>query len=326
MSQPLSENGAQRAKPATLDARVDPLRRWSDGSRELVSTPTFSIGRHILPTKHDEWGQERCLGTNPIVAFSTTPIEATFEGNWPAMLDRSTVATPPAGAGYKRVPVTEQGHVVSWISATPETMAEIVAHRDESARTNPNAPFSLATTPTDIIASAGMTWLSQMLFGSHSQIDPMQLDESAITILDRIAFRSAECLGKRTTQRGATRRKHREIANETCKLIATRFGEKLSISDLSSLLGLSPAYLSRVFRWNTGQSIHQHLICTRLLHAMDMLGSNRGSLAWVAARCGFASHAHLTSSCTTLLGSPPSGLDLKDARRNLTLLLTRKAG
>lgn len=326
MSQPLSENGAQRARPADRDTHRSPLRRWSDGSRELVSTPTFSVGKHNLPTKHDEWEQERCLGTNPIVAFSTTPIEATFEGNWPAMLDRSTVATPPAGAGYKRVPVTEQGHIVSWISATPEIMTEIVAHRDESACSRPNAPFSLATTPTDILASAGMSWLSQMLFESYDQIDPMQLDESAITILDRIAIRYAECKGKRTTQRGATRRKHREIANEACKLIATRFGEKLSISDLSSLLGLSPAYLSRVFRWNTGQSIHQHLICTRLLNALDMLGSNQGSLAWVAAHCGFANHAHLTSSCTSLLGRPPSGLDLKDARRNLSMLLEGRAG
>lgn len=326
MNQRLSDNGAQCARPAYLASQAASLRRWNDGSRELVSTPTFSIGRHNLPTKHDEWGQERCLGTNPIVAFSTSPIEATFEGNWPAMLDRSTVATPPAGVVYKRVPVTEQGHIVSWISATPETMAEIVAHRDESACSRPNAPFSLATTPTDIVASAGMAWLSQLLFEHREQIDPMQLDESAITILDRIAYRSAESKGKRTTQRGATRRKHREITNETCKLIATRFGDKLSISDLSGLLGLSPAYLSRVFRWNTGQSIHQHLICTRLLHALDMLGSNRGSLAWVAARCGFASHAHLTSSCTSLLGSPPSGLDLKEARRNLTLLLTRRTG
>lgn len=325
MSDPLSESGARHDLESPDHPRTNSIRRWAQGDHEFVLTPTFTIGRHNLPTRHDEWRHERRFGTDPLVAFCSTPIKATFEGNWPAMLDRSTVATPPIGAGYTRTPVTEEGHVVSWITVPRDLMCEIVSLRDDSASDRPDRPFLHATTPADVLASSGMSWLSNALFESDLPVDPMQLDEAALAILDRIARRSAESQGKRSTQRDATRRRHREITNETCQLIATRFGESLSIADLSGLLGVSPAYLSRIFRRNTGQPIHQYLICTRLLNALEMMQAHTGSLAWVAARCGFANHAHLTSTCTSMLGCPPRELDLRDARRNLRLLLTRSA-
>lgn len=306
---------------ARMHSNAQELACFNDGTRMSLASQTFSLGRHVFTNSDSEWKQHRQLTADPFIAFSETPIEASFDGHWPAVLSRSNVATPKVRSGYTRVPRSAAGHRVSWIRTSAPIMTEIASKHDQSCLDRPDSPFEHSTAPTDVRAATLIDWLSRAAFMYNTTIDPMLFDEIAFTILDLIARRAAEVKDRRSNKRGATPKKQREIANSICMEISTRFGEKLAISDLADALGISPAYLSRIFRLQTGQSIHQYLICTRLLNALAMLPETNGSLAVVAARCGFSSHAHLTSTCTTLLGQPPRQLDRRDAIRNLMLLM-----
>jgi AraC-like DNA-binding protein len=304
-----------------MNPTVAPLQSSNNGPRMYIESSTFRLGRHVFSNEDSEWNEQRQLTGDPFIAFSETPIEASFDGHWPAVLSRSNVATPAIGAGYTRIPRSSAGHRVSWIRTNSSLMSEIVCRHDPSSVDRPNAPFEHMTAPAVVRASALVDWLSRAAFQHKIAIDPMLFDEIALTVIDLTAQKAAEVAGRRSRKRGATPRKQREIANSICMEISTRYEEKLTIADLASSLDISPAYLSRIFRLQTGQSIHQYLVCTRLLNALSMLPEYNGSLAALAARCGFSSHAHLTSTCTALLGRPPRQLDRKNAIQNLMLLM-----
>ncbi len=97
--------------------------------------------------------------------------------------------------------------------------------------------------------------------------------------------------GQRTVQRAAA-------------FLEANLAANITLDDLSAHVGLSPFYLSRLFRRCTGLPPHAYLKQRRIQKAKEML--RRGlPIARVAAETGFADQSHLTRHFKQIVGVSP---------------------
>jgi AraC-like DNA-binding protein len=82
-------------------------------------------------------------------------------------------------------------------------------------------------------------------------------------------------------------------------------GDRHSLTALATALGVSPFYLSHVFRSETGTSIHQYLLEVRLAVAHERLAEGVTSLSALALELGFATHSHFTTAFRRRFGVTP---------------------
>ena len=77
--------------------------------------------------------------------------------------------------------------------------------------------------------------------------------------------------------------------------IEARLDSKISVQELAELAGLSSAHFTRAFRQATGEAPHHFILDRRVARVRELLRDPALNLATVAARAGFASHAHMSS-------------------------------
>jgi AraC-like DNA-binding protein len=82
------------------------------------------------------------------------------------------------------------------------------------------------------------------------------------------------------------------------------FDQHISLKQLSSLAGLSPYYLTRLFKKATGLPPHAYLTQTRLKHAKAMLRQGI-PLADTAIRTGFVDQSHFNRQFKKWTGVTP---------------------
>jgi AraC family transcriptional regulator len=78
------------------------------------------------------------------------------------------------------------------------------------------------------------------------------------------------------------------------------------VSDLCSLVDLSPAHFSRIFKRTFGKSPHAFVIRRRLELAAQYMLQSRVPLSDIALRCGFADQAHFSNQFRQASGLNPS--------------------
>ncbi|MCA9273712.1 MAG: helix-turn-helix transcriptional regulator [Phycisphaerales bacterium] len=273
-----------------------------------LTTETVILGSHTFPVEHREWSEVRTFADSPIVAFARTPIEVTFGHEQPAMLNGAVVATPPTRTDYVRSPRTAAGHHAVWCRLLdPRTTAEIVSRFDPSAADRVEAPFARSISPSHPIAAHTAEQIAQA--ASLGRLpDPLELDEAVIRIIEAIAERCALAEARKPRAGGETQRQRRQAVNAACEYMALRFEQPLSIAHIADATAYSPAFLSRCFRESLGHTMHEHLTTLRLREAVHLLADRHNSIAQIAHTTGFASHAHLTTTLRSKLGTTPSSI------------------
>ncbi|WP_170207474.1 helix-turn-helix domain-containing protein [Luteibacter pinisoli] len=75
--------------------------------------------------------------------------------------------------------------------------------------------------------------------------------------------------------------------------IDINLAEKLPLTALGSLVGLSQGEFSRRFKATFGQTPHQYILDLRLNQALGLLSRTSMKVGDIAAECGLTDHAHL---------------------------------
>ena len=89
-------------------------------------------------------------------------------------------------------------------------------------------------------------------------------------------------------------------------LADARYFEALTVADLASAAGLSPAYFSREFRRAFGESPHVYLLTRRLERAAALLRTTDRSIADICFSVGLQSIGSFTTSFTRMFGQSPA--------------------
>lgn len=90
---------------------------------------------------------------------------------------------------------------------------------------------------------------------------------------------------------------------QVLKYMEDHYPEPVTIDDLSGITGVSPSYLSRIFRLETGAGIHEYLNQIRITKAAAFLRSQ--SVSEVAYQCGFSDCSHFIAVFKKQVGCTP---------------------
>lgn len=147
--------------------------------------------------------------------------------------------------------------------------------------------------------------LRRAALAEHSE--DLAIDEAAVRLLAaliRSAYRNEGTAPDR--HRDRTSRTHREQMQHTSLLLGTRFREKLSLDAIARATHSSPFHLARVFRRQTGVTIHQYRHRLRLRTALLRVADGETNLSALALDLGFSSHSHLTDAFRQGFGVSPA--------------------
>lgn len=90
--------------------------------------------------------------------------------------------------------------------------------------------------------------------------------------------------------------------------IQAHLSEKISVSDMARIAGLSPSHFLRAFRRTTGQPPHQFLLAARLGRARDLIVASDMPFGLIARLSGFNSNSHMTATMRRVWQTTPSEL------------------
>lgn len=95
------------------------------------------------------------------------------------------------------------------------------------------------------------------------------------------------------------------IINKVIKLIKERYSEDLSLSDAADCVGLAPAYLSYLFKRETGKNFVKFLTDWRLEQARRMLDDSSLKIAQIARLCGYENPSYFNRIFKTAFAITP---------------------
>jgi AraC-like DNA-binding protein len=169
--------------------------------------------------------------------------------------------------------------------------------------------------PTSSVGSFGVpmvriddaTFLQQrLLFRALARGDlaPLLAEERLLRLVDLVVARCGP--GRRM----ATESAHTELAEAAATVLSGDLGARLSLVEIGARLHVSSFHLARVFRAQTGTTLHAYREGERLRAAVDAGLASPRSLSRIAADLGFSSHSHLTARFGQRFGTTPSRLAL----------------
>lgn len=152
----------------------------------------------------------------------------------------------------------------------------------------------------DSVASALADSIRRQFFRGP-RADRLAVESALVSLQDRLFH----ALGNRR-QTGAGRKLTVGEVGNVLDFIEAHHSESVSLSDLASVLNMSPHHFARAFKRATGVTPYRRVIESRLRLVRNLLVSTQQPLSDIAIDAGFSSQAHMTDVFRRELGTTPA--------------------
>ncbi|MCT4706013.1 AraC family transcriptional regulator [Enterobacteriaceae bacterium H11S18] len=125
----------------------------------------------------------------------------------------------------------------------------------------------------------------------------MPASEVAFLVMQIIGFLPAQPQPLAPTQQ--------TVASRIMSWVEANYASKFSLDELASALGLSRSYTSRIFRQQTGGSIHEYLLTRRIKRSCDLLRNTALSVDDIADAVGFSEVTYFITCFKKLMHQTP---------------------
>jgi AraC family transcriptional regulator len=277
-----------------------------------------AVERMVFSTRRVKVAQWRCTpafadfgDTGPIrsqlVAFPRTSVRIRHVGGPEFVADPTVVSIYNRAQRYLRERLHPAGDLCDWWGVDDETAQEIAASVDAGAHQGRGGPFRFAVARCSHDLYLRQRALLHRL--SAGDMDELEAEEAVLGIVSEVLRSAAQ--GQGASASGASgasdaSTRHRALAQSALALLAVRHRENLSLDDVARALSASPFHLCRVFRAQTGASLHAQLTSVRLRTALECIEQGAQDLTQVALDAGFASHSHFSAAFGRAFGVSPS--------------------
>jgi AraC family transcriptional regulator len=200
----------------------------------------------------------------------------------------------------------------------PDTLLEIASNFDTSVLDRPHAPFPRAGITTDSQLHLSHYWLLRV--GRQDSFnEPLAVEEALLNLLGEILAKVFTTEPARSTRRlPGTLREHIDLVHRAKLILDARFSERLLLDEIAAAVYSSPYHISRVFKRQTGLTIHLYQQRLRMLHAAERMIENPDeNLDRIALDLGFANHSHFTTAFGKAFNLSPSDFRRSVASRQI---------
>jgi AraC family transcriptional regulator len=136
-------------------------------------------------------------------------------------------------------------------------------------------------------------------------MDAMEAESLTLALLGR-------ALGERTSHAPGGSYGRQKLVDRAKLVLASDLGRRWSLADIAALVGVSPVYLTQLFRQVEGLPLYRYQLQRRLARALDRLGE-RVDLTELALDLGFSSYSHFSDAFKRSYGQTPLQFQ-RDAR------------
>ncbi len=103
-----------------------------------------------------------------------------------------------------------------------------------------------------------------------------------------------------------------QLVKQTQDYIAGHFAREITREEIAGVLGVSPSYISRVFRRHTGMALWDYVNSYRIARARELLLHSDMSVTEIAFATGFNEPAYFSRMFRKVTGKPPRSLRSPD--------------
>jgi AraC-like DNA-binding protein/mannose-6-phosphate isomerase-like protein (cupin superfamily) len=96
-----------------------------------------------------------------------------------------------------------------------------------------------------------------------------------------------------------------DIVTNVCMYLDQNFKEKISLTEIARQACVSPWYLERIFKKNTGSSVTQYMIDRRLGYAQNLLRDTAKSISVIAEEAGYDNPSYFSQLFKKKFGCNP---------------------
>jgi AraC family transcriptional regulator len=267
----------------------------------------------------------RCLGTEPhfgseeessgyVLVFPRTGLYVERRAsNDQVVADPTRVLFFNAGDVYCVAHPVSGGDDCTAIRFNGKALLEFVRQNAASADED-TSPFHLPSAGSTHPMVLLLYRLRQNLL-KRTTPDTLAIEEDASALLRQaLELQSGQRGRRQEPVRADTRKAHRDLVHAVRILLAKRFRERLNLSDIARAVFSSPFHLARIFRSETGTSLHAHQTQLRLRAALCEIADGARDLTALALELGFSSHAHFSFAFQRNFHASPSEIRLSSAR------------
>jgi AraC family transcriptional regulator len=256
------------------------------------------VGTFCCPVAHPEFRTAGQIEGYTVV-FPRSAVWIVPEGRRPFVADSRVIVLYNKGQPYTRRALAADGDRVDWFSVGP-TLAAAIAHGIDPD-CDPTRPFRAT-----FVASSATLYYRQRRFLTRVRDwhwDPFLIEQEVVGLVG--AAMEAGCLCTPNDQR-LTHRASRDAIESARAELARDPTRAITVRELARRVSLSPFHLCRLFRRQTGTTMHHYLMELRLRLALERLEDRGVDLSRVAHDTGFSSHSHFSATFRRGLGLSPS--------------------
>ena len=280
-----------------------PLRQAGVHLEWLHRSPALSLSRSRCRDPHRGLGPEEAAPEHLIVFVQAGLFERVW-GSRRLLADASHVLFFNAGEPYQVAHPGGRGDDCLVVALPPADLVDVLAPHDPGVvdRAQPFREGHALASPRAALLQRRLTTRAQ------TDPDPLALAEAALELAADVTRPAAGggAPDHLAARRPDTRRRHREIVEQAKLELNQRVAEGLTLAGLARAVHCAPFHLARLFRRETGLSLHAYLTRLRLRLAVERLADGARDLSALALQLGFSHHSHLANAFRREYGLPPS--------------------
>lgn len=146
------------------------------------------------------------------------------------------------------------------------------------------------------------------------QFDKLELD--GLSTASDVTFMVMQILAFLPAQSQRFIQPQQTVASQIMQWVESHYSEKFSLDELAQSIGLSRSYTSRIFRQQTGGSIHEYLLTRRIKKSCDLLRTSPLSIDAIAQEVGFIEVTYFITCFKKMMSQTPLQYR-KQSRANL---------
>lgn len=278
--------------PVRMPPRPDQVFRPPE--QLLFRARGIRVGKFRCPAAHPEFPHAGQIEGYTVV-FPRTSVWIEQEGRPPFVADPHVMVLYNLGQPFRRRALAADGDRADWFSVGPELASAIAS--DLHPDGDPRQPFGAGyvSAPAALFYRQRRT-LAHILSG---EADPFFIEQEVIGLVGTaMECGGVERRGMRPNARAAVEATRAEICRDPTRSFTVR--------ELALRVGVSPFHLCRLFRRETGITLHTYLVDLRLRRSLEWLSDVKTDLSRVALEAGFSSHSHYSAAFRRRMGTTPS--------------------
>jgi AraC-like DNA-binding protein len=272
--------------------------------RIVFSTDSVAVGAFRCGVSHPQFRTEGPIDHQSIV-FPRSAVWIQHAGQRPFVADPRVITIYNLGQEYVRDVLSPEGDRSDWFGATPAVARGIVREIDPGAA-DLDRPFRVANAPSDPRLYLEQRHLFVRL--DRGELEPLEAEQAILELMARVIRRAhgSACAERRLGRRA--RDAHRDLADAARAELARSVAFPVRLSSIAARLKVSPFHLCRVFREQTGSTLHEYRLDVRLRFALERVAESRANLSQLALDLGFSSHSHFTWALRRWMSVTPSAV------------------